>query len=175
MYASTMFNQLVCIKFQAHCQQIFHRITIVYRSRKSELKNRSLAKLPSVSAFVAQNKGGHRFISRTRLYLIVRTIALLAFAAFEQVGLRSLYSGELRVIDGFFFKLFAQLFYLVACHLFRGHHRKSSRCDRAHEEVGSQIGIFHIAQVGDSATYLQSNHEIINYKQFLVLEHRLLS
>lgn len=75
---------------------------IEYRSRNS-----SLAELPSVSAFVTQHEGGHRLVGRTRLHLVIRAVALLAFTALEQVGLGSLHGGKLRVIDGLFLELLA--------------------------------------------------------------------
>lgn len=50
----------------------------------------SLTELPSVSAEITHNECCHRLISGSSLELVVRAVLALAFAALEQIGLRSL-------------------------------------------------------------------------------------
>jgi len=56
------------------------------RSPPSNMDVGAAAYLPAVAAHGACDKGGHRFIRRPRLFLVVRTLALLAPATLELVG-----------------------------------------------------------------------------------------
>ena len=57
------------------------------------------AELPPVSAFVAEDEGGHGLVGGPRLDLVVRAVLLLALAALQQVRVGSLHHRELRGVD----------------------------------------------------------------------------
>merc|ERR1719205_122521 len=79
---------------------------IVFGSESdSELFSPFLAKLPPVPTLVTQHKGGHRFVSRPGLDLVVCAVPLLALAALQQVGLGPLHHCKSAAVDTFLHKL----------------------------------------------------------------------
>ena len=52
-----------------------------------------------ISAFIAHDEGGHRFVGRSRLQLIVRAVPLATFTALDRVRFGALDSGQLSGID----------------------------------------------------------------------------
>lgn len=74
---------------------LFNRMKLVGSSlsRRSMSCLMRLTELPTITAVIAENKGGHRFISRSRLKLIVCAIFLLALAALKQFRFCTLNSG----------------------------------------------------------------------------------
>lgn len=80
--------------------------------------------------------------------MVVGAVALLALAALEQVGLRTLHGGQLGVVDRLLLELLAQHLDLVVGHLLGAHHGQPGRRDGAHPEVGAQRRVLGVLQVG---------------------------
>ena len=49
------------------------------------------AELPPISAFIAEDEGGHGLVGGPRLDLVIRAILLFALAALQQVRLSTLH------------------------------------------------------------------------------------
>lgn len=120
-----------------------------------------------MTASVAQHECGHRFVSASRLDLIVCAVALLAFAAFEQIGFGTLYGGQLGIIDGLFDEFLTQLPHFVAGHLLRRHFGQLLGADCTRDEVCTQRGILRILQIGHtrSHTVLVSHVGVLKFQE----------